>query len=281
MGDRAGARARATTAAALDWHRGFSPFGHSGRAARGEFGSAAQAETGARCEVAEARQFRDYRDDLVLDVRQMEVALRKLRAFAREGADGARPRRTIDADRQERRRARGGAPGRRVAPNTRVILMMDVGGSMDPYAHLVSRLSSAASKATHFKELRTYYFHNCIYGRVYKDARLQQPVQLSQLFAECGTRLQADPGRRRADGAVRADRADNGRPVRPRGTEGLVWLMRLAEHFPQLAWLNPEPPNAVAAEHHRGDPPGVPDVPAHPRGAGRGGVPPDARNHGR
>ena len=69
-------------------------------------------------------------------------------------------------------------------PNTRVILMMDVGGSMDPYAELVSRLFSAASKATHFKELRTYYFHNCIYGRVYKNARLSEPVKLSQLFAE-------------------------------------------------------------------------------------------------
>ena len=59
-------------------------------------------------------------------------------------------------------------------PNTRVILMMDVGGSMDPYAQLVSRSSPRPSKATHFKELRTYYFHNCVYGQVYKDRALRR-----------------------------------------------------------------------------------------------------------
>ena len=56
-------------------------------------------------------------------------------------------------------------------PGTRVILMMDVGGSMDPYARLVEQLFSAAARATHFKEFRSYYFHNCVYEGVWKDNR--------------------------------------------------------------------------------------------------------------
>jgi uncharacterized protein with von Willebrand factor type A (vWA) domain len=67
-----------------------------------------------------------------------------------------------------------------------VILLMDVGGSMEPYAHLVSRLFSATSKATHFKELRTYYFHNCVYGHVYKDERFQDAIRVRDLMNECG-----------------------------------------------------------------------------------------------
>src|SRR6185436_4858307 len=71
-------------------------------------------------------------------------------------------------------------------PNTRVILMMDVGGSMDPYAQLMSQLFSAAKRATHWKELRTYYFHNCIYGRVYKTEGFQDSVRIRDVIAECG-----------------------------------------------------------------------------------------------
>src|SRR6185295_14977899 len=71
-------------------------------------------------------------------------------------------------------------------PNTRVILMMDVGGSMDPYVELMSRLFSATKRATHFKELRTYYFHNCVYGRVYKTDHFDQPLPVPDLLHACG-----------------------------------------------------------------------------------------------
>ncbi|HEY0883437.1 MAG TPA: VWA domain-containing protein, partial [Archangium sp.] len=163
---------------------GTSPFGNSGRAARPGIRVGGGGGMRSAVNVAGQRNFREYRDDLVLDVRQLQVALRKLRAFTREGQPDE-----LDLDGTIDKTARNlgdlevvTRPPRK--SNTRVILLMDVGGSMDPYAHLVSRLFTAAKKATHFKELRTYYFHNCIYGRVYTDARLAKAVKLSQLFAE-------------------------------------------------------------------------------------------------
>src|SRR5439155_672333 len=162
---------------------GSSPFGHSGLAREG---IRVGGEGGNRSafEVATARHFRDYRDDGVLDVRQLGLALRKLRAFAREGAHDE-----LDLDGTIEQTAKNLGdlevvlrPPRK--SSTRVILLMDVGGSMDPYADLVSRLFTAAKKATHFRELRTYYFHNCVYGRVYQSARLSQTVPIEQLFAE-------------------------------------------------------------------------------------------------
>src|SRR6185369_10699107 len=141
---------------------------------------------GGAMQSADARKYRSYRSDLVLDIRQIEVALRKLRAFAREGAD-----RELDIEATIDETAKNAGeleivtrPPRR--PNTRVILMMDVGGSMDPYADMMSQLFSAAKRATHWKELRIYYFHNCIYGHVYPTERFQDPVKISDLIATTG-----------------------------------------------------------------------------------------------
>jgi uncharacterized protein with von Willebrand factor type A (vWA) domain len=217
---------------------GTSPFGNRGAAREG---IRVGGEGGNRraVKVASERHFRDYRDDLVLDVRQLGLALRKLRIFAREGRAEE-----LDLDETIEQTARNlgeleviTRPPRK--SNTRVMLLMDVGGSMDPHSQMVSRLFTAAKKATHFKELRTYYFHNCIYGRVYEQAQLRSPVSLAQLFAETnptwklivvGDALMApweltDPSGWGGDDA-----------------EGVVWLMRLVERFPQSVWLNPEPP---------------------------------------
>jgi uncharacterized protein len=221
---------------------GTSPFGHSGA---GREGIRVGGPGGSRraVQVAEERRFRDYRSDLVLDVRQLAVALRKLRAFAREGAPEE-----LDLEETIAQTARNAGelevvtrPPRR--PNTRVILMMDVGGSMDPYTELVSRLFSAASKATHFKELRTYYFHNCIHGRVYPTAGLREGIPVEQLLAECGKHYKL----LLVGDALMApeellETTDARGWYRKEGTEAIVWLMRLAEHFPRSAWLNPEPP---------------------------------------
>lgn len=219
---------------------GTSPFGRAGARREGiVVGEGGQKSAIAR---ANARQFRGYRDDVILDTRQMQVALRKLRAFAREGApeeldlDG-----TIDATAKNAGELEvvTRAPRR---PNTRVILLMDVGGSMDPYAELVSRLFSAASKATHFKDLRTYYFHNCIYGRVYRTPRFSEAVGLPELLAECGKSYKLilvgdalmSPYELLERGGPRGLWDDDAK-------EGAAWLMMLAEHFPHSAWLNPEP----------------------------------------
>lgn len=221
---------------------GTSRFGNAGRNPQGiRVGGEAGGLRGAM-KQAEARLYRDYRDDLVLDVRQVAVALRKLRAFAREGApveldlDG-----TIDATAKNAGELEVKVrPPRR--PNTRVILLMDVGGSMDPWAEMVSRLFTAARKATHFKELRTYYFHNCVYGRVYGTPQLVQPYPVADLLQDCGRHhklivvgdASMGPWELLEQGGAQGYYDPDAEP-------GIAWLLKLAGHFDRSCWLNPEP----------------------------------------
>ena len=165
---------------------GKSPFGNSGAAAQGHPRGRRRARIARPSGWRASAHYRAYRNDVTLDTRQAGVALRKLRAFIREGADDELDLEgTIDATAKNAGELDVKVrPPRR--PNTRVILMMDVGGSMDPYAELVSRLFSAASKATHFKELRTYYFHNASTASVYKDERFSEQVRVNDLMHECG-----------------------------------------------------------------------------------------------
>ncbi len=196
--------------------------------------------------VADARRFRPYRSDLVLDVRQIEVALRKLRSFVRQGAEEELDlEATIDAT------ARNAGeievvtrPPRR--PNVRVILLMDVGGSMDPHIKLVSELFSAAKRATHFRELRSYYFHNAIYGQVFETESFRDPVSVSSLLRECESeRYQLvvvgdaamHPGELHSDGPwYRAHATAEER------TSAYGWFQLLADRFPRHVWLNPDNP---------------------------------------
>lgn len=221
---------------------GSSPFGNAGRAERPgiRVGDAGGLRSAVR--IASERAYQGYRDDVVLDVRQMQLALRKLRAFAREGVHEE-----LDLDKTITETARNlgdlevvTRPPRK--STTRVILLMDVGGSMDPFAHLVSRLFTAAKKATHFKELRTYYFHNCVYGRVYQQANFREPITLPQLFAETDRRYKLIV----VGDALMApwELMSTSGWTDDEGLEGLVHLMRLREHYPASAWLNPEPPGS-------------------------------------
>jgi uncharacterized protein len=196
--------------------------------------------------VADARVYRPYRSDVVLDVRQIEVALRKLRTYVREGQQEELD---IDATVDETAKNAGELeivtrPPRR--PNQRVILLMDVGGSMDPHIKLVSELFSAAKRATHFRELRTYYFHNAIYGRVFETERFRDPIPVSQLIRECdGKRyhlvLVGDaamhPGELHSDGPWYRAHA-----VGEQRYTALQWFHSIADHFERCVWLNPDNP---------------------------------------
>ncbi len=220
---------------------GSSPFGNSGRVARPGQRVGGQGGGKSAVKVASERAFREYRDDLVLDVRQLGMALRKLRAFSREGQpDEVDIDRTIDLTAKNLGELEVAIRPPRKS-NTRVILLMDVGGSMDPFALLMSRLFSAAKKATHFRELRTYYFHNCVYGRVYKSAKFSDPVSLSQLFSETDRRYKlivvGDALMAPWELMSVSGWADD------EGLEGVGWMMRLREHFQSSVWLNPEPPS--------------------------------------
>ena len=220
---------------------GTSPFGRQGGKKEGVRAGGAGGQRSA-VQVADARNYRPYRSDVTLDIRQLEMALRRLRAFIREGAEEE-----LDLDRTIDETARNAGeievvtrpPSR---PDTKVILMMDVGGSMDPYAQLMSQLFSATKRATHFKELRTYYFHNCVYGRVYKTERFDEPIWVQDLLHECsrqykvimvGDALMAPYELLRQGGAI----SNSDRNMLP----GVGWLMMMQQHFPQSIWLNPEP----------------------------------------
>jgi uncharacterized protein with von Willebrand factor type A (vWA) domain len=217
---------------------GTSPFGRGGANPAGlQVGPRSGGGRGA-VQTADARKYKPYRSDVVLDVRQIEVALRKLRAFAREGGeeeldiDG-----TIDATAKDAGELSiVTRPPRR--PNTRVILMMDVGGSMDPHTQLMSQLFSAAKRATHFRELRTYYFHNCIYGKVYKTEGFEQPVLVRDLIHECGKHhklvLVGDASMAPYELLGAPGYGEEGR------VPGVAWLVALREHFDRSVWLNPD-----------------------------------------
>ena len=192
-------------------------------------------------EVAADRRFRDLRSDVTLDTRHIEVALRRLRAFVREGVLSE-----LDVESTIDKTARNAGeleialrPPRR--SNLRVLLLLDVGGSMDPHADVCERLFSAAKRATHFKELRTYYFHNCVYGRVYESAALIKGVDVVHLLQECdpswrlivvGDALMS-PWELQSSGSRWSFSDESGAP-------GIAWLAHLSQHFTHAAWLNPE-----------------------------------------
>jgi uncharacterized protein with von Willebrand factor type A (vWA) domain len=193
--------------------------------------------------VADARRFREFRRDVVLDTRQIAAALRRLRRLSRDEG-----RLELDLDETIDATARNCgdievvlSPERH--SDVRLLLLLDVGGSMDPHAQLVSRLFSAAHQGGGFKELKSYYFHNCVYQRVYEDARFSRPVQTQELLRKLDPKwtvvLVGDaymhPGELTMSSGDWWESA--------RGPSGLTWLARLADRFPRSAWLNPEAPS--------------------------------------
>jgi len=126
--------------------------------------------------VAGERKYRDFRRDNTLDTRQFQVALRKLRQFS--GLVDLPPT-EFDVDNTIKDTADNAGVlkvrYKRPRENTvKVLLLMDSGGSMDYYAQLCSALFQAVSKSGHFKDLRVYYFHNCVYSRLYTDPRMMR-----------------------------------------------------------------------------------------------------------
>jgi hypothetical protein len=195
--------------------------------------------------VADARAYRAYRSDLVLDVRQIEVALRKLRAFAREGIEEELD---LDATIDETARNAGELEvvlRAQKKPNVRVLLLMDVGGSMDPHAELMSQLFSAAKRASNFRELKTYYFHNCVYGKVYETDSFRDGVSLHDLMLHCTREwklvMVGDAAMHPAElmgGGGWYGSTDDGERM-----AGVRWMQLLSEHFDRSAWLNPDSPS--------------------------------------
>lgn len=219
--------------------QGTSPFG---RAGYGAAGLSAGSSGGGRSAVhiADARHYRAYRSDAVLDTRQFEVALRRLRSFVRSGAPTE-----LDIDETIDATARNAGDIEVVTrpprhPDTHLILLADVGGSMHPYTHLMSQLLSAVKRATHFKELRTYYFHNCVYGKVYGSERFTEPVWVHDLLRECGTHYSLMVVGDALMAPYELEQASQWSATDPARVAGWEWLQMLREHFTRSVWINPE-----------------------------------------
>lgn len=220
---------------------GTSPFGQGGQHPSGVRIGGGGGKSAAQ--VAAERRFRAYRNDLVLDVRQIQLALRKLRELRREGHEQELAlEETVDKTCKNAGELElVFRPPRR--NSVKVILLMDVGGSMDPHARVMSQLFSAAHATKHFRDFQAFYFHNCVYAQVFKDAWFREAVPVADLLRTYGPNYKLivvgdalmhpmellEPG-----GAIEYWHHNL--------TPGIVWLRRLTEHFERAVWLNPEPP---------------------------------------
>ena len=149
---------------------GTSPFGHGGYNPAGvRVGGYSRHQSA--IQVAEERNFRDFRQDNELDTRQFQMAFRKLRQFSTR-VDTAKTEldidQTIDATCENAGMLK--LVYEKPRKNTvKLLLLMDSDGSMRSYSKLCSQLFQAVHQSTHLKDLKTYYFHNCIYDYLYTD----------------------------------------------------------------------------------------------------------------
>ncbi len=218
---------------------GYSPFGAYGYHPGGiRAGGESWMQSAAK--VAGERRFRNYRNDIILDVRQTKMALKKLRELKREGAEEE-----LDIEETIDKTAKEGGEielvfNRSRENSVRIILLMDTGGSMLPYTELCEKLFSAATQANHFKEFRYFFFHNCIYQDIYEDMANYKNVPTEKLFSLfnknyklilVGDARMAYSELFDVNGCIDYF-STNDKP-------GLEWLSRIRDHFPHSVWLNP------------------------------------------
>ena len=219
---------------------GTSPFGHGGHNSQGiRIGGKGGGKSAVK--VWEQRAYRDYDDTQELGTRNIKMALRRLRKFAREGNE-------LELDLPDTIRATAANAGWldiKMVPerhnHVKVLLLMDVGGTMDEHIQRVEELFSAAKNE--FKHLEFYYFHNCVYDYVWRNNRRRYAEKFETwdvirkynkdyklIFVGDATMSPYEilqPG-----GSVEYNNEE----------AGAEWLQRLTHAFPRFAWINPEPP---------------------------------------
>jgi hypothetical protein len=218
---------------------GTSPFGHGGYNPQGiRIGGPGKNKSAVK--VWEQRAYKDYDDTQELGTRNIKVALRRLRKFAREGH-------VEELDLPDTIRATAANAGYldiKMVPerhnNVKVLLLMDVGGTMDEHIARVEEMFSAAK--SEFKHLEFYYFHNCVYDFMWKNNRRRYAEKFATwdiirkynkdyklIFIGDATMSPYEilqPG-----GSVEYNNEE----------AGVEWLGRLTSAFPRFAWINPEP----------------------------------------
>jgi uncharacterized protein len=219
---------------------GSSPFGAHGFHPEGIRVGPESAGNRTAVRVWDERTYRNLDANVALGTRNIKIALRRLRRFAREGAPEE-----LDLDTTIQKTARNAGwldlhmrPERHNA--AKVLLLLDVGGSMDEHVKLCEELFSAAR--SEFKHLEHFYFHNCLYDFVWRDNRRRHTERLHTLdvlhkYAHdykvifVGDAAMSPHEILRPGGSLRHVNQETGE----------VWLRRMLAVYPKAVWLNPEP----------------------------------------
>jgi uncharacterized protein with von Willebrand factor type A (vWA) domain len=216
---------------------GTSPFGAYGYNPEGIRIGQHESRHQRAVKVWDKREFRNLDDSVELGTRNIKVALKRLRRWAREGADDE-----LDMDGTIRATAESGYIDIKTRPerrnNVKVLLFLDIGGSMDAHIRMVEELFSAAK--TEFKHLEHYYFHNCLYEGVWKDnnRRWTEQIPTWDVLHTYGSDYKC---------IFVGDAAMSPYEIAYRGganehyneEAGETWLNRAREQWPDHIWINP------------------------------------------
>lgn len=222
---------------------GTSVLGHGGFAEQG-IRIGGEGRYRSALQIANERAFRDFRQDSIIDTRQFQVALRKLRQYS--SAIEA-PKTELDIDGTIRATTDNGGFLKLVFDKPRkntvkLLLLFDSGGSMLRYSTLCSSLFQAVHKANHFSDLKVYYFHNCIYEHLYTgpDCIRGEWVSTESVFNTLGSEYRVilvgdasmSPMELTRPGGNTILGLYNEKP-------GMYWLKRVKDKYNYHIWLNP------------------------------------------
>ena len=219
---------------------GSSPFGAYGDHPEGvRVGGESRKRSAVK--VWEQRKYRDLDTDNQLETRSMQMALRKLRKFARDGAADE-----LDIGSTIKKTAQKGMLDVQLRPERRnrvkVLMLFDIGGSMDSYIEACERLFAAAKNE--FKTLEFFYFHNCVYDYVWTEnaRRSASAVPTLDVLHKYGSDYRVIFV---GDAAMSPyELLSVGGSVEYMSQDtGQAWLKRITDHFDKVAWLNPEAPS--------------------------------------
>ncbi len=190
------------------------------------------------------KKYRDFREDKVIDNRQFQMALRKLRQFS---TNLDIPETELDIDGTVAKTcSKGGLlhiEMKKPRKNAvKLLLLMDSGGTMIPYTSLLSEIFQSVHKANHYKDVKTYYFHNCIYAKLYKTPECEHGdwIDTEWLFRNLDSDYKVIIV---GDAAMAPEElySENGNYRGPNGgLSGFEWLQLLQRHFKKIVWLNPK-----------------------------------------
>lgn len=195
-------------------------------------------------QVVGERKYRDFRDDRVLDNRQFQQALRKLRQFSTK-LDV--PKTELDLDGTIDKTCNNGGYLQIVMEKPRknavkLLLLMDSGGTMIPYTVLLNELFQSVHKSNHFKDVKTYFFHNCIYSKLYNTPECENGdwIDTEWMFRNLDSDYKVIVV---GDAAMAPEElfSDQGNYRGPNGgLSGMDWLKLMKSHYKKIVWLNPK-----------------------------------------